>query len=456
MILHRFPRLAGFNLPRLYSTVGPERVVILGSGWAGFKVMKLLDQRKYEVVVVSPRNYFVFTPLLASTCVGTLEFRCITEPIRRHVKDLQYYAATCQGVDLKTKQISCQSSADGSSFSLDYDKLVISCGAVTQTFNIPGVKEHAFFLKDVSDARQIRFRVIQNFEKASQPNTPVQVQKQLLHFATVGGGPTGVEFSAELHDFVVDDMAKLYPELMDKVTVSLYDVAPKILTSFDSSLADYATNRFKRQGISIKTGIRVQKVEADFIELEGGVKDNIGMVVWAAGLAPNPLISSLAHSVQICPTSKRILTDDHLRVLEPKDASVTSGDVYALGDCAVIKDNSLPATAQVANQKAIYLGRSLNKLAKGQQDLPPFVYKDMGSMAYVGGWTAIASLRKPLTTTLSSGSSNTNNKISESGILAWLFWRSAYFTMSVSWKNKILIPMYWFLTWIFGRDTTRL
>jgi NADH dehydrogenase FAD-containing subunit len=236
-------------------------------------------------------------------------------------------------------------------------------------------------------------------------------------------------------------------------------VAPKILTSFDSSLADYATNRFKRQGISIKTGIRVQKVGADFIELEAGVRDNIGMVVWATGLAPNPLISSLAPSVQLCPASKRILTDDHLRILRSKDTPSTAEvfqDVYSLGDCAVIKDKNLPATAQVANQKAIYLARSLNGLANGNQESPSFVYKDMGSMAYVGGWTAIASLRKPLATKSSSTSSDADNKISESGILAWLFWRSAYFTMSVSWKNKILIPMYWFLTWIFGRDTTRL
>ena len=59
-----------------YSTSSTrETVVILGTGWGGYSFLKNIDRKKYNVVVVSPRNHFLFTPLLVSTTVGTLEFR---------------------------------------------------------------------------------------------------------------------------------------------------------------------------------------------------------------------------------------------------------------------------------------------------------------------------------------------------------------------------------------------
>ena len=84
-------------------------------------------------------------------------------------------------------------------FVIDYDKLVISVGAYAQTFGVPGVKEHATFLKTVADARRIRNRIIECFEQASQPHLTDTQRAGLLHFAVVGGGPTGIEWSAELH-----------------------------------------------------------------------------------------------------------------------------------------------------------------------------------------------------------------------------------------------------------------
>lgn len=93
------------------------------------------------------------------------------------------------------------------------------------------------------------------FELAAQPNTSSSEQRRLLHFAVVGGGPTGIELSAELNDLIWDDMKRYYPGLMNKVRMSVYDVAPRILGSFDQKLADYAANRFHRKGIEIHTGI---------------------------------------------------------------------------------------------------------------------------------------------------------------------------------------------------------
>jgi NADH dehydrogenase FAD-containing subunit len=146
----------------------------------------------------------------------------------------------------------------GKLFEVAYDKLVVTVGCYSQTFGTPGVKEHAFFLKDVGDARRIRNRILACFEGAALPTTSDEMRRQLLNFAIVGGGPTGIEFSAELHDLINEDMRKLYPELIQFHKITVYDVAEKVLPMFDKKLADYATQKFKREGIEIKTSHHVE------------------------------------------------------------------------------------------------------------------------------------------------------------------------------------------------------
>ncbi|KAI1316763.1 hypothetical protein EDD11_009501 [Mortierella claussenii] len=438
------------------------RVMILGSGWGGFKLLRDMDKNKYQVVAVSPRNHFLFTPLLASTSVGTLEFRCITEPVRGYTRNVEYHQAWCDTIDFEKSKIDCTlnlskvpathvttpagrvgSIESINHISLDYDHLIITVGSYSNTFNIPGVKEHAFFLKEVADARKIRSRVLECFERAEMSRSDEE-RNGLLHFAVVGGGPTGVEFSSELHDFIREDCSRLFPALMNHVTLAVYDVAPTILANFDKSLSEYCMNKFKRSGIEVRTGTVVEKVEDGKLILKNGKEIPFGCLVWSTGLTENPLTASLEGKVMKS-KSKRILTDEYLRVLDIEGKVVPH--VYALGDCATIKDHELPQTAQVANQQAIWLRKALNKLAKQPEKsltdvAEPFSFKNLGSMAYIGNWEAVVDMTK------------INEKAKESGRLAWIFWRSSYLTMSVSLRNKMIIPMYWFMTWVFGRDVS--
>ncbi|KAI9344455.1 FAD/NAD(P)-binding domain-containing protein [Pilaira anomala] len=421
------------------------RVVILGSGWAGFKLMKDLDKKNYDVSVISPRNYFVFTPLLASTSVGTLEFRCITEPVRTYSKDINFYQASCDRIDLENQVIHCVSNIDDNQkpFSLDYDKLVISVGSYSNTFGIPGVKEYACFLKDVNDARKIRKRLIECFEHASQPGLSEKEKEELLHFVIVGGGPTGIEFSAELYDFIADDLSRLYPELMNKTRMTLYDVAPTILSSFDSYLSDYAHKKFNRKGIQIKTQRYVEKVADNHLIIKGEGKVPYGLLVWSTGLMQNPLVESLSTAAKDA-SGQRILTDGQLRVLD-KETKLPYTNIYALGDCATIEGNDLPATAQVATQKANYLRKVFNGIAKKGYGVPvdEFEFKNRGMMAYIGSSEALVDM------------SSVHELAKKSGHLSWLLWRSAYFSMSMNIRNRMLIPYHWFLTWSLGRDISR-
>ncbi|KAF9923905.1 hypothetical protein FBU30_006066 [Linnemannia zychae] len=462
-----FLNLYGKHQQRGLRSVGKTqgRVMILGSGWGGFKLLKDMNKDAYQIVAVSPRNHFLFTPLLASTSVGTLEFRCITEPVRGYTRDVEYHQAWCDTVDFKKSTVDCTSnlttvpatyvtdpkthaleqlsSKKNEKLQLSYDHLIIAVGSYSNTFNIPGVKEHAFFLKEVADARKIRSRVLECFERAEMSRSDEE-KNGLLHFAVVGGGPTGVEFSSELHDFIREDCSRLFPQLMNHVTLAVYDVAPTILANFDKSLSEYCMAKFKRSGIEVRTGAVVEQVKDGMLILKGGKEIPFGCLVWSTGLTENPMTAALENKV-IKSKSKRILTDPYLRVLDTEGNIIPN--VYALGDCATIKDYELPQTAQVANQQAIYLRKALNKLAKQPEKslsdvTGPFSFKNLGSMAYIGNWEAVVDMTK------------INENAKESGTLAWVFWRSSYLTMSVSIRNKMLIPMYWLMTWVFGRDVS--
>ncbi|KAG8080110.1 hypothetical protein GUJ93_ZPchr0007g6246 [Zizania palustris] len=159
------------------------RVVVLGTGWAACRLLKDVDTRAYDVVCISPRNHMVFTPLLASTCVGTLEFRSVVEPVSRIQSVLAtrpgsyFFLASCSGIDTRRHEVYCTAAdSDGLSsnpyrFKVAYDKLVIASGSEPLTFGIKGVAENAIFLREVSHAQEIRRKLLTNLMFSENPGT---------------------------------------------------------------------------------------------------------------------------------------------------------------------------------------------------------------------------------------------------------------------------------------------
>ncbi|KAG9324103.1 hypothetical protein KVV02_008510 [Mortierella alpina] len=227
-----------------------QRLVILGSGWGAVSVINQLDPKKFHVTVVSPTNYFLFTPLLPSATVGTLELRSLIEPIRRLLSRLggYYLEGRAEDVDFENQLVEVTGIHDsegrkfygihGSWFSmlylLPYDKLVISVGSESMTHGVEGL-EHCSFLKSIGDARDIRRKVMENFEKASLPTTTDEERRQLLSFVICGGGPTGVEFAAELYDFLNEDLVGYFPAIPpEEVQVHIIQSAGHILNTYGS------------------------------------------------------------------------------------------------------------------------------------------------------------------------------------------------------------------------------
>ncbi|KMS96781.1 hypothetical protein BVRB_8g199640 [Beta vulgaris subsp. vulgaris] len=448
--------------PGLEATKAGEkpRVVVLGTGWAACRLMKGLDTNMYDIVCISPRNHMVFTPLLASTCVGTLEFRSVAEPIGQIQSALAkdpncyFYLASCTGIDTSKHEVYCETAENmGQSnerhrFKVAYDKLVIAVGSDPLTFNIKGVKEHAIFLREVNHAQEIRRKLLSNLMLSQSPGISDEDRTRLLHCVVVGGGPTGVEFSGELSDFIKADVSQRYSHVKDRIKVTLIE-ANEILSSFDVGLREYATNHLIKSGICFVRGI-VKEVQKERIVLSDGTEVPFGILVWSTGVGPSEFVESL--NLPKCPGG-RIGIDQWLRVPSVED-------VFALGDCAGFLEQSgrkvLPALAQVAEREGKYLVELLNKM--GKQDAgkayaakdvvlgDPFVYKHAGSMASVGSYKALVDLRE----------SKDAKGISIAGFFSFLIWRSAYLTRVLSWRNRFYVAVNWATTLVFGRDISKI
>jgi len=403
--------------------VPKPRVVILGSGWGSFRFLRNLDKSKYEVTVVSPRNHFLFTPLLASTTVGTLDFRSIIQNVRSSKKDLHFYQAHCTAIDFNSKQLTCVEKENV--FQLPYDKLVIGVGCKNHTFGIPGVEEHAYFLKELHHARAIRSKIIECFERASLPNKKSEERVKLLHFVIVGGGPTSVEFAAELSDFLWQDVGRYFPEVpLAEVKLTLLEAGHHILSMFDKRLVDKAIRNLAKRGVTVRTDCGVRGVTEKGVHLSDGTYMDCGMVIWSTGVGPRALVEGFTTIRQS--RQHRILVDDHLRV-------PGVNGVYALGDCAQIENMPLACTAQVAEQQGKYLAKVFNKNLDG-----PFKFLFRGLLLYTGRYEAVYD----------------SPWYHGYGILSWLMWRSVYLTTLGSYRNKFQVPAEWLRTIIWGRDVT--
>ncbi|KAL0865333.1 hypothetical protein Bca101_044451 [Brassica carinata] len=436
------------------------RVLVLGSGWAGCRLMKGIDTSIYDVVCVSPRNHMVFTPLLASTCVGTLEFRSVAEPISRIQPAISrepgsyYFLANCSRLDSENHEVHCETVTDGLStlkpwkFKIAYDKLVLACGAEASTFGINGVLENAIFLREVHHAQEIRRKLLLNLMNSEVPGIGEDEKRRLLHCVVVGGGPTGVEFSGELSDFIMKDVRERYAHVKDDIRVTLIE-ARDILSSFDDGLRQYAIKQLNKCGVKLVRGI-VKEVKPQKLVLDDGTDVPYGLLVWSTGVGPSSFVRSLDLPKD---PGGRIGIDEWMRVPSVQD-------VFAIGDCSGYLESTgkstLPALAQVAEREGKYLANLLNVMgkagggrawsAKDTELGEPFVYKHLGSMATIGRYKALVDLRE----------SKEGKGISMAGFLSWFIWRSAYLTRVLSWRNRFYVAINWLTTFVFGRDISRI
>lgn len=426
------------------------KVVVIGSGWAGFYIAEKIDQDKYDFTIISPRRTSAYTPLLASAACGVFNFYLAEESVRSKYRKKQHFIkANVVDIDFDAKRCRCSPAFEEeeqiealADFDVSYDILVIAPGCVPNTFGTPGVEEHALFVKNVSDAMKVRKVLFDLLEMASLPNTSVPRIKELLHIIIVGGGPTGIEMTAELDDLAHNELQDLYPEIAQHISISVHDVAPHILTAYDEKLYEYANNQLIRRHINVETNSHIESVSRGCMYTKEKGRIGCGMVVWATGNKNVPLVEKL--DVEIPPKGlKRIITDSRLRVFKSKEDAIHE-NVFALGDAADITEYSLPTTAEVAVQKAKYLVDVLNSASPSPTSHPPFKYQDKPLVSYIGGRDGVIAGK--------GGDPNGG----WTGRSAWLAWRGFNVTWNRSWRSRCMILFTWAMNAVFGKEVAKI
>ena len=427
------------------------RLVIIGTGWAGFYIDQYIDQSFYSVTIISPRRTSAYTPLLASAAVGLFNFYLAEEQVRSKSRNsIRYLKANVLDVDLQQKTCQCAPAFDEDPsmaqqlFTVKYDILCIAPGCMPNTFGTPGVAEHALFMKNVSDAMAVRKLLFDLLEKASLPHISAERRRELLHVAVVGGGPTGIELTAELDDLSKNELKDLYPEVAQHLRISIYDVAPNILGGYEKKLHEYATAQLQKRNTAVEVNTHIEKVDADALYTKEKGRVPYGMLIWATGNKNVPLLEKVP--VRLSEKGlKRIQTDNRLRVFQSRDSDAVYEDVFALGDAADIVGASLPTTAEVAVQKAKYLVDRFNSRVDRRVMKPndkPFEYQQKRLVSYIGQHDGVIAGK--------------GEHEGWTGSSAWLAWRSGSIMWTRSWRNRLVILITWLLNSIFGKELARM
>lgn len=438
------------------------RVVVIGCGWGGFECLQRIDSRLFETTMVSTRDHMCFTPLLAGAATGALSLPAVAQPVREHLisRNGTFHLARAEQINAKSQTITVQpvlpkrtigshfggrsrfqpltAKDDYPPYEIPYDFLVLAPGVVPHSFGIEGVEEYCYTLKYVTDALRVRSKIIALFDRAAHPNVCEQTKKQLLSFIVCGGGPTGVEFTAELLDLVNRCARSNFRDLQKYVSVTLIE-GRKVLSSFSGDISEYTIETLKKRNVDIILGDMVTKVTETQIHLGSGKNLPYGFCLWSAGNRPVQLIEKAPFK-----KSKfgKLLVNECLQVKNNEN-------IFVIGDCAEIEGLPLPPTAQVAAQQGKFVAQRLNETAHNQYREAPwnkfqiFRWHNKGQMAFVGKKLAV--LETP----------GKHKPMSLRGILPWFVWKGFYFGRQFSGRNRVIIAMDWIRTALFGRTMMR-
>ncbi|KAG7898493.1 hypothetical protein KL907_005253 [Ogataea polymorpha] len=335
--------LDSFDSPAKEELRRKPHLVILGSGWGSVGLLGNLDKNDYDVTVISPINYFLFTPMLPCAAVGTLELKSLMESIRHIVRRVNghYLEASAEKILFSEKLIKVKVPGTEQRFYVPYDKLVIAVGSTSNTHGVKGL-QYSNQLKTAEDAVEIRRKIVTNLEKACLPTTTDEERKKLLSFVICGAGPTGVEVAAEIFDLLNEDLTRSFPKILrQEISIHIIQSRSHILNTYDKAISEYAMKRFEHDQIDLLTNSRVREILPDQVIFDqktasGEIETKsvpFGLCLWSTGVAQNPLAQQVVKDLAGSQKNKRAIeTDAQLRVI-----GAPLGDVYAIGDCATVR-----------------------------------------------------------------------------------------------------------------------
>ena len=416
----------------------PKHIVILGGGFAGMTTAQNLEEvfgadRSVSFTLVSETNALLFTPMLAEVAGSSLEPSHISTPLRTSLRRTQVVRGKVSEVELESHKIRIAAEG-GATRELAYDHVVFALGAVSNYLGMRNVQELAFDFKSLLDAIRIRNHVIDMFEQADR-ETDAEVRREMLSFVIAGGGFAGVELAGALNDFsrgILADYPNINPEDVQVVLVHARD---RILPELSESLGRYAQESMALRGVIFRLNCRLNDCRPGNVVLSDGAI-RARTLVWTAGTSPNPLLKTLP-----------VETDRRGAVVVENTMAVAGhSGVWAVGDCAALKDgktgNPCPPTAQFALREARTLARNIRASIQGRP-LQPFHFDSLGALCVVGHQTACAELTVPFAR---------QKSMRFRGLLAWLLWRGIYLGKLPGLERKVRVLTDWVIELFFPRD----
>jgi NADH:ubiquinone reductase (H+-translocating) len=405
------------------------KLVIIGAGFGGLKLArKLRNKAGFDITLIDKVNHHQFQPLFYQVATAGLDASNISFPLRKIFQKSKNVKIRLGQV----KQIVSNENKLVTDFGdVYYDKLVIATGADTNFFNNTQIATHALPMKSTIEALNLRYKILQNFEKATELQGVENIESY-FNVCIVGGGATGVELSgaiAEMKKFVLH---KDFPELdFSKMNIYLFEGSAKTLEMMQPKSSDRSMQYLQKLGVTLKTNTKVVSYDGDILVTDLKEEIKTKLVIWAAGIKGN-VPEGIDKTLLV--RGNRIKVDRRCQVLDNEN-------IYAIGDVAYMEEpaypNGHPQVAPVAMQMADMIAENLYRLEmkSGATNFLEFVYNDKGSMATVGRNLAVVDMPKP--------------KVSLGGFVAWAIWMFLHLMLILGVKNRLFV----FINWLYNYFT---
>ena len=412
------------------ATAHRHHVVIVGAGFGGLEAARRLGGQNVDVTIIDRSNHHVFQPLLYQVAGAALDISQIAWPIR-HVlhrfKNVTTLMAEVNGIDVAGKVVQL---ADGSRIA--YDTLILATGATHAYFGHDDWAQYAPGLKTLGDALAIRQHLLTVFEQAER-ELDAEKRQRLQTFVVIGAGPTGVELACTIAELAHEEIHEDFRHIdTRKARVVLVEAAPRVLSGFPETLADYAQHTMQRLGVEVLLDHPVTECRADGVVC----KDQFigaGAVFWAAGVRASPVAQWLG-----------VLADKAGRVKVARDLSVPAQpEIFVIGDAATLEQENgkpVPGLAPAAKQEGRYVADVIRARLHGRAPPPPFRYRDYGNLSTIGKHTAVVDF----------------GKLQLRGRSAWVVWAVAHIYFLIGVRNRLLVALNWLWLYMKGDRAARI
>ena len=380
------------------------RVLILGAGFAGLGAAEKLKNAAVDVTLIDKHNYHTFQPLLYQVATNLLDVGIVGKPIRDaiHKQDnLTFHQTAVTYIDLKNRRVAFEDME-----ALSYDYLVLALGAKVNFYGVKGAAEYAFPLYTLVDAIRLKKQILTRFETAEKD--PSLIEDGALNFVIVGGGPTGVEITGALAQFIYHDLVKDYPALpVDESRIILVDGGPALLRMFKEKAQVYTKRKLEELGVEVRLGQHIKEITPASVTFHTGKELKTHTLIWAGGLQANDLVKDL--DVPLTPGNRLPVGPDLALSGHP--------EVYIAGDIGMITDGktaeTLPQLGSVAIQAGQHVANNITRQEQGKS-IKPFKYLDKGTMATIAKGAAVLQMPRGRTLT---------------GEAAWLSWGAVHLAL---------------------------